>query len=147
MLPTLAPMLEMAARRRAKVPTFCSFRTRTVRIILRSHAMRVSFPSTYRSRRRPRRRPTGMLYKGRRLEQFHFLLYNFDHRNQLIEGFDLCAIDIREDSVRVVENGLKSGATRTDHICKIIVTHVDGLARAQFRASQCVFEDTRFGFI
>jgi hypothetical protein len=38
-LPTLAFMLEMPASRRARVPIFCTLRTRMLRMILRSHAM------------------------------------------------------------------------------------------------------------
>src|SRR6185295_10478302 len=99
-LPMLAPMLETAASRRASVPTFCSLRTRMVRIILRSHAIGSSF-RTY-----PRvHHPHDFL-----------LLYNFEDGFQLIEGFDRRAVSFREDSLRIVENRPKSRAARTDNI-------------------------------
>src|SRR5215211_5593799 len=87
-LPMLAPMLETAASRRASVPTFCSLRTRIVRIILRSHAIGSSFRTYWRVYHR----------------HDFLILYNLEDGFQLIEGFDRRAISFREDSLWVVEN-------------------------------------------
>ena len=46
MLPTLPPIAETAASKRARVPGFWTLRTRTVRMSLRSHAIDCSFRHT-----------------------------------------------------------------------------------------------------
>src|SRR5512138_881773 len=112
MLPTLAPIFEMEASKRASVPVSWMLRTRTVRMSRLSHAITYSF-----------RIPHFVF-----IVDYHLLpsrLYNLDHGTQLIERFDRCAIRIREDTARVVEDGLQSRAPRPDHVRVIIVADVD----------------------
>src|SRR5215217_4129970 len=123
MVPTLAVMPAMAAIKFASTPGLFSLRTRTVRIILRSHAI-VVFLSVCHS-------PPGCRGKSRLIRGClaslkttnPCTLYIFDCQFQFVEGFDRDAIGLGEESQRVVEDGRQSGAARADHICEIIIPH------------------------
>src|SRR5258707_14747831 len=60
---------------------------------------------------------------------------------------DRGAIDIREDSVWVVEYRFKSGTKRAHHVSIIIVAHVDGFVRGHIHLLERMFENTWLGFV
>src|SRR5512134_2326371 len=107
MLPTLPPISAMAASKRASVPDFCTLRTRTVRMSLRSHAIGYSFPHASDSPvpvKETLLRPTIVL------EVAAPLLYSFENGIQLIERLDRDAIGLGENAEWVVEHGQQTGA-------------------------------------
>src|SRR5258706_4612491 len=60
---------------------------------------------------------------------------------------DRGAIDIREDSVWVVEHRFKSVTKRTNHISIIIIANVDGFVCGHIHLLERMFEDTWLGFV